>query len=435
MTTTMPQSAADFDVVVVGAGAAGIAATKRLIEANLSAVMVEARDRLGGRSHTVASAAGVPLDLGCEWLHSADRNPWTPIARRLGFAIDEKLPDWGSRVAWMKGAAIDAEWQKVRDAFYERLDRAAEEPGDRAAATLLEPGNHWNALLGAISTWANGAELAQVSVKDYGRYDPTDINWRVLAGYGVLIARYGEGMPVKLETVVTRIDWGAQPLVVATSRGDLRARAVIVTVPTNLLAAEKLVFNPALPDKIAAAAGLPMHVVNKFFLRIDGGLDELVPDSNLVGKVDSVFTGAYQVKPHGWPVILAYIGGDCAAELERKGQAATADFTLGELSGLFGNDIKRRLTPLIGSAWGVEEFSRGAYSMALPGHADDRDVLAAPVAERLFFAGEACSSRDFGTAHAAYNTGAAAAEAAIATLCVSPGVFASSAAPPIQAGT
>ena len=98
----MPQSAADFDVVVVGAGAAGIAATRRLSQAGLGAIMLEARDRLGGRAHTVASAAGFPLDLGCEWLHSADRNPWTQIARELGFKIDEKLPDWGSRVAWLK---------------------------------------------------------------------------------------------------------------------------------------------------------------------------------------------------------------------------------------------------------------------------------------------------------------------------------------------
>jgi monoamine oxidase len=134
-------------------------------------------------------------------------------------------------------------------------------------------------------------------------------------------------------------------------------------------------------------------------------------------------------------VILGYYGGDCAATLEAQGQAATADFALGELAGLFGNEIKQRLTPLVGSAWGLEEFSRGAYSMALPGHADDRDRLAAPVAGRLFFAGEACSPRDFGTAHAAYNTGAAAANAAIAALGLSPKTFASSAAPPIQAGT
>ncbi|HXM84431.1 MAG TPA: FAD-dependent oxidoreductase, partial [Stellaceae bacterium] len=163
----MLENGREFDVVVVGAGAAGIAAARRLLAARLNIMVVEARDRIGGRAYTVQPLPGVALDLGCEWLHSADRNPWPGIARQLGFAIDEKLPDWGSRVAWLKGKDADADWQRTREAFYARLDRAAEEPGDRAASELLEPGNRWNPLLRAISTWANGAELDQVSVKDY----------------------------------------------------------------------------------------------------------------------------------------------------------------------------------------------------------------------------------------------------------------------------
>ena len=205
----------------------------------------------------------------------------------LGFALDEKLPDWGSRVAWRQGKAADADWRKARDEFYARLDRASEEPGDRAAAELLEPGNRWNPLLRAISTWANGAELDQVSVKDYGRYDPSDVNWRVLEGYGALIARHGEGLPVSLGTIVTRIDHGGHRVRIETRRGDLLARAVIVTLPTNVLASGAVGFIPALPGKLAAAAGLPMHMVNKFFLRLDGAIDAVAPDSNLVGDTGS----------------------------------------------------------------------------------------------------------------------------------------------------
>ncbi len=412
----MPESGREFDVVVVGAGASGIAAARRLVAAKLTVMVVEARERIGGRAVTAHPLPGVALDLGCEWLHSADRNPWTGIARQLGCAIDEKLPDWGSRVSWRQGKEADAEWQKARDAFYARLDRAAEEPGDRAAAELLEPGNKWNPLLRAISTWANGAELDQVSVKDYGRYDPSNINWRVFGGYGDLIARYGEGLPVSLGTSVTRIDHGGHRIRVETGRGDLIARAVIVTLPTNVLASGAVGFIPALPGKLAAAAGLPMHVVNKFYLRLDGAFDAVAPDSNLIGDTGASRTGAYQIRPHGWPVILGYYGGDFAAELEAQGPAATAAFATGELAGLFGNDMRKRLTPLIGSAWGGDPFARGAYSMALPGHADDRALLASPVDERLFFAGEACSAADFGTAHAAYQTGEDAATRAITAL-------------------
>src|SRR5208282_5760034 len=250
----MPESGREFDVVVVGAGAAGLAAAKRLVAARLKIMVVEARDRLGGRALTTHPMPGIALDLGCEWLHSADRNPWTGIARKLGFTIDEKLPDWGSRVAWRQGKAADADWRKARDEFYARLDQASEAPGDRAAVELLESGNRWNPLLRAISTWANGAELDQVSVKDYGRYDPTDVNWRVLEGYGALVARYGEGLPVSLGTTVTRIDHGGIRIRVETGRGDLLARAVIITLPTNVLASGAVGFFPALPGKLAAAA-------------------------------------------------------------------------------------------------------------------------------------------------------------------------------------
>ncbi len=337
----MPENGREFDVVVVGAGAAGLAAARRLALARLNIMVVEARGRLGGRAVTIHPQPGLALDLGCEWLHSADRNPWTGIARRSGFALDEKLPDWGSRVAWRQGKAADAEWQKAREEFYARLDRAAAEPVDRAAAELLEPGNKWNPLLRAISTWANGAELDQVSVKDYGRYDPSDFNWRVLQGYGAVIARYGEGLPVSLNTNVTRIDHGGHLVRVETGRGDLLARAVVVTLPTNVLASGAVGFIPALPGKLSAAAGLPMHVVNKFFLRLDGDFDAVAPDSNLVGDTGASRTGAYQIRPHGWPVILGYYGGDFAAELEDQGLDATADFAIGELAGLFGNSIRK----------------------------------------------------------------------------------------------
>jgi len=412
----MPESGREFDVVVVGAGAAGLAAARRLVAARLKIMVVEARDRLGGRAVTTCPMPGIALDLGCEWLHSADRNPWTGIARKLGLIIDEKLPDWGSRVAWRQGKAADADWRKARDEFYARLDQASAVPGDRAAAELLESGNRWNPLLRAISTWANGAELDQVSVQDYGRYDPSDVNWRVLEGYGALIARHGEGLPVSLGTIVTRIDHGGHLIRIETGRGDLLARAVIVTLPTNVLASGAVGFIPALPGKLAAAAGLPMHMVNKFFLRLDGAIDGIEPDSNLVGDTGASRTGAYQINPHGWPVILGYYGGDFAAELEAQGLDATADFAMGELAGLFGNGIRKQLSPLAGSAWGADPFARGAYSMALPGHAGDRAVLASPVDGRLFFAGEACSAPDFGTAHAAYQTGAEAADQIIAAL-------------------
>jgi monoamine oxidase len=404
------------DVAVVGAGAAGVGAARRLKEAGLHAVVLEARDRLGGRAHTVGTGIGRPADVGCEWLHCAKRNPWTEIARGLGFAIDETLPNWGARVAWLEGDAAQHDWMNAREAFDERCEAAAAAPEDRAESQCLEPGNRWNGLIGAISTWANGIELERVSVKDHARYESDAQNWRVLDGYGTLVSTYGAALDVRFNTVVERIDHSGRRIALATSRGDISARAAIVTVPTNLLARETIRFSPALPAKLAAAAGLPLGIANKLYLAIDGEPGDVPQDRHLVGSTQRVRTGGYHIRSHGWPMIEGYFGGTLAADLEADNGAAMLAFALDELGGLFGKDFTKRLRPVAQSRWVADPFANGSYSCALPGHAEDRLTLAEPVDDRLFFAGEACSIPFFGTAHGAYLSAVAAAERAIAAL-------------------
>jgi monoamine oxidase len=226
----------DFDVVVIGAGAAGVAAGKRLKAARLKALVIEARDRLGGRAWTVPTAIGKPVDLGCEWLHSADINPWAEIAEELGFALDKTPPDWASRVAIHHSEDVNDDWLATRTAFEEAYDRAALEPDDQPASALLPKNGRWNALLGAISTWANGAELELVSVKDHARYNNTQLNWRALDGYGALISAYGADLPVRFDTLVTAIDHRGRDLRIITASGEIRTKAVIITVSTNIIA-------------------------------------------------------------------------------------------------------------------------------------------------------------------------------------------------------
>ena len=404
------------DIVVVGGGAAGLGAAGRLGAARQNFVVLEARQRLGGRAHSVMTAPGHPVDVGCEWLHSADRNPWVEIARRLGFAIDETLPDWGRRVAWHEGDAAQEEWFAAREAFDERCDRAAASEADMPESALLEPGGRWNALIGAISTWANGTELENVSVKDHAAYVNTALNWRALRGYGALLEAYGADLPVRRGCIVERIDHGGRTIRIVTNQGDISARAAIVTVSTNIIAAEGIRFHPALPDKLAAAAGLPLGIANKVFLGFAGAPESLPRDRHLTGRIDRVATGNYQLRPHGWPIISSYFGGLLATELERDGPAAMAAFAIDELVGLLGGEVRRLLTPIAHSAWVGDPFARGSYSCALPGHQGDRARLAAPVDRRLYFAGEAYAGEFFGTAHGAYLTGVAAAEQAMAAV-------------------
>ena len=125
---------------------------------------------------------------------------------------------------------------------------------------------------------------------------------------------------------------------------------------------------------------------------------------------------SYQVRPLDRPAVYCFCGGRFAAALEREGEGAMFDFAAGELTRLLGSEIRKRMAPLASTAWQRDPWARGSYSYALPGHADDRAVLAAPVDDRLFFAGEACSPNFFSTAHGAWLSGIAAAEAALASL-------------------
>jgi monoamine oxidase len=403
----------EVDVAVIGAGSAGIAAARRLVAAgHVSVLVVEARDRAGGRAWTV-EADGLPMDLGCEWLHSADRNVLAPLAEQLGFAINHGRPGWTMRLRYSgESEAAEADWLAEREAYYWAVHRAAQEPEDRPCSSVLRPGGRWNVLIDATSTWANAVELEYLSVKDNDRYEDSGINWRLHRGYGRLLATLADGLPIAY-TPATRIDHRGTALSIVTSRGTVTARRVIVAVPTAIIAEERLVFDPPLPDKLAAAAGLPLGLADKLFFEFDG---EDLPERYLIGSTRRRETMSYQLRPFGRPRINCFFGGRFAAGLERDGFEAMVAFATDELAGLLGNAVRRRLRPLAASFWRQDEFARGSYSYALPGHADDRARLAAPVDDRLFFAGEACSLNFFSTAHGAYETGSAAAEAALATL-------------------
>ena len=183
-----------------------------------------------------------------------------------------------------------------------------------------------------------------------------------------------------------------------------------------MLAEQKIAFTPGLPAKAEAAAGLPLGLADKLFLSLsDAG--EFEKDSRLFGRTDRSGTATYHLRPFGRPQIEVYFAATLAAELEAAGEAAFLDFAVAELVGLLGSDFARRIRPLHLHRWGIDPLSRGSYSYALPGKADCRAMLAAPVDDRLFFAGEACSTNDYSTAHGAYLTGVVAADQAIAARC------------------
>ena len=345
----------DVDVAVIGAGAAGIGAAGRLMEAGgLSVLVLEARDRVGGRVHTIAPA-GFALDRGAEWLHSADRNLLSPIAQFLGFSVHRRPPGWTMRLRRSgETPEAEADWLATREAQGRARRKAASERADRSLASLLTPGGRWNKLLDATSSWGNGAELDRVSVQDHVRYEDSGVNWRLREGYGRLFEKLAERLPVALATPVTRIDHrraGGQAIRLETSRGTVSAARAIVTVPTSILAEEAIRFDPPLPDKVAAAAGLPLGVDDKLFIALDGLLPGVGHDEFLVGSTARRETMTYQIRPLDRPAIYCFFGGRFAAALERDGAAAMFSFAADELAGILGNDVRRQIAPLAATAW------------------------------------------------------------------------------------
>lgn len=399
----------DIDVAIIGAGAAGLAAARTFEGSNLSVLILEARERIGGRSQTVILPDNIVFDVGCEWLHSADKNAFVTIARDLGFEVNETRPRWREQ-SLNAGFPAQAreEFLAAMDAFDTRVETASDLPQDTPASKWLEPGNRWNAQIDAISTYINGTELDRVSTYDFDAYEDTGINWRVRRGYGALIAAYGASCPVALNTKVTLIDHSGARIKIETSQGTISARKVIVTAPTDLIANQSIRFHPALPDKVNAAAGLPLGLADKVMLALDDP-GALPSDGHLYGALDRVGTGSYHLRPMGQPCISGFFGGTFARELENAGDGALAAQAIDELVMLLGSDFRRKLRPLAETRWAHDPFALGSYSHALPGHADDRAVLAAPVDDRLFFAGEATSPNFFTTAHGAQETGVRAA--------------------------
>jgi monoamine oxidase len=403
----------DIDVAVIGAGAAGVAAARMLADARISVTVLEARSRLGGRAWTCQHGAHA-LDLGAGHLHSADENDWARIAPELGFTVDERPPAW-ARPAHQANFPfrLQEDYWAAWERLYARFDANAE--SERRMADFLEPGGRWNALLDAMASYINGVTFDQLVLREYALYHDTGTNRRIREGYGALIEAYARGLDVQRDCPVSLIDHAGARLRIATPQGEILARAAIVAVPPGVMANETLRFSPALPEKLEAAHALPLGVADKVFLALDRA-DGLPAETRLFGATDKTETGSYTLRPFGRPLIDGYFGGRFARRLEAEGNGAFAAFAIEQICGALGNGMRKRLTPIIESAWARDPWSLGSYSYGSQGAQAARAMLAAPVNERLFFAGEHCSDADFSTAHGAYRSGVAAAASAIKCL-------------------
>ena len=378
-------------------------------------MLLEASARLGGRAWT-HEVAGLHIDLGCGWLHSAERNTWVGIAEADGVPIDRSPAQWGVQYRDLGFPPAEHEDAgRALAAWMQRL-RSAPAPND-CAADALPPAGEWNNFIRTIVGFISGGNLEQLSVADYLAYDEasSDNNWRTPSGLGSLVARsYPANVELRLASPVESIALTAKGVTVRTPAGEIRARAAILTVSTAVLAGDRL----QLPEQLApwreAASRLPLGRNEKVFLRVDGGPFER--ETQLLGAPRAARTASYYIRPMGLPLIECFFGGEGARFVEEGGPTAGFDFAMEQLCALFGSAIRSSLSPIAASNWSQMQYIGGAYSYALPGYASARRALALPFENRLFFAGEATCAGDFSTVHGAHDSGVRAADEAIAAL-------------------
>ncbi len=405
-----------FDVIIVGGGAAGIGAARRLADHGASALLVEASARLGGRAYT-QDLGGYPLDLGCEWLHSGDRNAWACIAEASGFPVDRGDPPWAKAHPSIAEDEDDqAAARKAYGEWEERLRTVA--AGSDRASDALAPGGAWNAYVRAIAGFMSGVGPEQISATDYLAYDDasTGRNWHLPLGYGTLVAAsLPSSTTLRLGTPAERIDVTADGVAVATRAGTVRAGAAILTVSTAILAGDAIRLPAEVDPWREAAAALPLGRNEKIFLEI-GRDTAFGPGTHAYGNLRDPRSAAYSIRPNGWPVIEAFLGGDGARLVEEEGPSAGFAHVAAELAALFGNDVASAIRPLAATSWSRMASIGGAYSCAVPGRSEARARLARPFEDRLFFAGEATHPFDFTTAHGAHDSGQRAADEALVAL-------------------
>lgn len=410
---------AEPDVAIIGAGSAGIAAARELARLGRSAVVLEGMGRIGGRAFTESRSFGVPFDHGCAWLHKADQNPYRDLARGYGFELAEhdyaldRVHVGPRRAGDAEVAALHAKELEMSDAI-----EAAAARIDAPASRFVDMGGPWAdtaaSYLGAMDF---AVDLDELSTADYAAGDDLEPNMLCRQGFGAIVARYGAGLPVRLHTPVTRIDHGGAGVRLTTPRGVLRAKSVIVTVSTGVLAADAIRFDPPLPDwKVQAFHDLPMGLLMKIPLLIRTERFGVAPFTDLFLERAGVRDIYFLAFPFDLPLMIGFIGGDFAWEMTAAGQEAALDYAKGALGELFGAAAPAQVKGGLMTGWGANRWTKGAYSAATPGKYAARAALAVPVAEKIFFAGEALGGPLVQTCAGAFNAGQAAARAAHAAL-------------------
>lgn len=385
------------DVIIVGAGMAGLTAAKELQKAGKSFLVLEAQDRIGGRS-IVAKGFSIPIDLGAAWFHGVDENPLVPIADAMGFKrvnTELKGPIYiGNRKATkdeMKAC------QKTLDDLERAMKKSPASQKDRSVGDLLPKNKPCADLVASdIGPLENGVEIEHVSSISAGLFATGDDDF-IQEGVGTFVASFGKDVPARLNSIVKKIKYGSSGVSVGLTSGEVfHADRVLVTVSTGVLSSGKITFEPPLPKwKLEAIAKLPMGLLNKIVMQFKKDIFKDTPKNSWVlwdGPGDDNI--AFVIRPLDAPIAIAFYGGEHARAFEEDDKAALKH-AKDALSKMFGNAVDSEFDRSLVTKWGKNPWTLGSYSYVTPGASKVYKELLKPVADRVFFAGEACALPKF----------------------------------------
>lgn len=415
------QRNAAIDVAVIGAGGAGLSAAKALLAAGVKVAVLEARDRTGGRAFTDTDSIGEPWDRGCAWLHASAVNPLVAYARANRFevypvAYPFRLYDGDSRMSEAATAGLRALRQRMEAELVAAGRRGLDVPAE-AAMTRATREDPWYPMAAAGLTAWEGIEPSNFSALDSFHFDDSGDDLVIPKGYGRLLEHYARDVDVRLRTPVSRVRWDGSGVALETPAGTLGARVAIVAVPSSIVADGALVFSPYLPVEVLEAHhSLPLGLMNKVALRFRKDVFPTEASEMVRARRDDLRGMSYITNLWGERICVGSSAGALAHELEAAGEQAALEFALGELAGMFGNDVRKHFDKGAATAWATDPFSRGAYSHCLPGRFGARAILTRPVGDRLVFAGEHTEQSAYGTLHGAHLSGLRAARQALELL-------------------
>jgi monoamine oxidase len=406
----------DADIVVIGAGAAGIAAARRIMAANRKVIVVEATGQIGGRCLTDTATFEVPFDRGARWMHNPDTNPMIRLARNAGLDISAAPPGQKIRIGRRNARAGETEEFLAALVRANRaIDDASRGRADVSCASVLpkDLGDWAGTVEFVLGANATGKDLQDISVIDRARAQERNAVIACRQGLGTLIAKLGEQVPLSLSTPASRISWSNRDVTVETPAGKIVARAAVITVSSNVLTAGNIRFTPDIPKRqLDAAAKLSLGSYDRIALQLPGNPLGLARDEIIIEQSNSTRTALLFANTGSSSLCSIDVAGSFGRDLSAQGEKAMTAFALEWLTKLFGSEAASAVKKSTATRWNAAPFALGAMSAATPGGQPSRRVLSEPIG-CMFLAGEATHETLWGTVDGAWESGERAAEAAL----------------------